>query len=116
MFNGCLAVVYSVSLWSLLYLFCSVNLWWACFLTLLCVRVHAGQEMKMLQASWRKECERARVTSVQQGQRLDGALQRVTDLEASVSRKEQLILQQKKLLEDVKVQSRCVCECVCACC
>ncbi|XP_031426705.1 TSC complex subunit 1a [Clupea harengus] len=67
---------------------------------------HANQEMKMLQASWRKECERARVTSVQQGQRLDGALQRVTDLEASVSRKEQLILQQKKLLEDVKVQSR----------
>ncbi|XP_062398332.1 TSC complex subunit 1a [Sardina pilchardus] len=67
---------------------------------------NASKEMRMLQSSWRKECERARVTSVQQGQRLDGALQRVTDLEAALSRKEQLVLQQKKLLEDVKLQSR----------
>ncbi|XP_041956465.1 TSC complex subunit 1a [Alosa sapidissima] len=66
----------------------------------------ATKEMRMLQSSWRKECDRARVTSVQQGQRLDGAVQRVSDLEAALSRKEQLILQQKKLLEDVKLQSR----------
>ncbi|XP_063051800.1 TSC complex subunit 1a [Engraulis encrasicolus] len=67
---------------------------------------NASQEMRMLQASWRKECERARVASVQQGQRLDGALQRVTDLEASVNKKEQLILTQRKLLDDVKLKSR----------
>ncbi|KAL2092005.1 hypothetical protein ACEWY4_011803 [Coilia grayii] len=67
---------------------------------------NATQEMRMLQASWRKECERARVTSVQQGQRLDGAQQRVTDLEASLNKKEQLILTQRKLLEDVKLKSR----------
>ncbi|XP_030647399.1 TSC complex subunit 1a isoform X2 [Chanos chanos] len=66
----------------------------------------ANKELKMLQTSTQKEMERLRQSSVQQNQHLDTAQQRITDLEAQLSKKDQLILEQKKLLESVKNQAK----------
>lgn len=59
----------------------------------------------MLQASSLREVERLRQSSLQQSQRLDAAQQRITDLETQLTKKEQVIREQKKLLENVKSQA-----------
>lgn len=59
----------------------------------------------MLQASSLREVERLRQSSLQQSQRLDAAQQRITDLETQLAKKEQVIREQKKLLENVKSQA-----------
>ncbi|KAM6986129.1 TSC complex subunit 1b [Aplochiton taeniatus] len=78
----------------------------------LCVQElhHAGpgktKEAQMLQASWGKEVERLRQSLLSQGQKLEAAQQRVAELETQLSKKEHLIAEQKKFLEDVKGQAK----------
>lgn len=60
----------------------------------------------MLQMCSTRETERLRQSSVQQSQRLEAAQQRITDLETQLTKKEHLILEQKKLLENVKNQAK----------
>lgn len=63
------------------------------------------KELNMLQASSLNEAERLRQNSLQQSQRLEAAQQRITDLETQHTKKEQVIREQKKLLENVKSQA-----------
>uniref|UniRef100_A0A8C1IEB2 TSC complex subunit 1a n=1 Tax=Cyprinus carpio TaxID=7962 RepID=A0A8C1IEB2_CYPCA len=65
----------------------------------------ASKELNMLQASSLNEAERLRQNSLQQSQRLEAAQQRITDLETQHTKKEQVIREQKKLLENVKSQA-----------
>lgn len=60
----------------------------------------------MLQMCSTRETERLRQSSIQQSQRLEAAQQRITDLETQLTKKEHLILEQKKLLENVKNQAK----------
>lgn len=60
----------------------------------------------MLQMSWGKETERLKQNLLLQSQKLDAAQQRVTELETQLSKKEHLIAEQKKFLEDVKAQAK----------
>ncbi|XP_060763390.1 TSC complex subunit 1a isoform X2 [Neoarius graeffei] len=64
------------------------------------------KEKKMLQMCSTRESERLRQSSIQQSQRLEAAQQRITDLETQLTKKEHLILEQKKLLENVKNQAK----------
>lgn len=59
----------------------------------------------MLQASSLREVEHLRQSSLQQSQRFEAAQQRITDLETQLTKKEQVIREQKKLLENVKSQA-----------
>lgn len=59
----------------------------------------------MLQASSLREVEHLRQSSLQQSQRFEAAQQRITDLETQLTKKEQVIREQKKLLESVKSQA-----------
>lgn len=59
----------------------------------------------MLQASSLREVERLRQSSLQQSQRFEAAQQRIADLETHLTKKEQVIREQKKLLENVKSQA-----------
>lgn len=59
----------------------------------------------MLQASSLREVEHLKQSSLQQNQRLEAAQQRITDLETQLAKKEQVIREQKKLLENVKSQT-----------
>lgn len=65
-----------------------------------------NQEAQMLQVSYRKEVETLRQSLLVQGQKLEAAQQRVTELETHLSKKEHLIAEQKKFLEDVKCQAK----------
>lgn len=60
----------------------------------------------MLQMSWGKETERLKQNLLLQSQKLDAAQQRVAELETQLSKKEHLIAEQKKFLEDVKTQAK----------
>uniref|UniRef100_A0A8C8I5S3 TSC complex subunit 1b n=1 Tax=Oncorhynchus tshawytscha TaxID=74940 RepID=A0A8C8I5S3_ONCTS len=64
------------------------------------------KEAQMVQASWGKEVERLRQSLLQQGQKLEAAQQRVGELETQLTKKEHLIVEQKKFLEDVKGQAK----------
>ncbi|XP_069379266.1 TSC complex subunit 1a isoform X2 [Paralichthys olivaceus] len=63
-------------------------------------------EVSMLQCSVGKECQRLRDSEVQQRQMLEAANHRIVELESQLTKKDQLIQDQKKLLEDTKAQSR----------
>ncbi|XP_056313869.1 TSC complex subunit 1a isoform X1 [Danio aesculapii] len=65
----------------------------------------AHKELNMLQATSVREGERLRQSSLQQSQRLEAAQQRITDLENQLTKKEQVIREQKKLLDNVKRQA-----------
>lgn len=60
----------------------------------------------MLQCSVGKEYQRLKDSDVQQRQKLEAANHRIAELENQLAKKDQLILDQKKLLEDTKAQSR----------
>uniref|UniRef100_A0A3P9LQW4 TSC complex subunit 1 n=1 Tax=Oryzias latipes TaxID=8090 RepID=A0A3P9LQW4_ORYLA len=64
------------------------------------------QEARMLQTSYAKEVEALRQSLLVQGQKLEAAQQRVSELETHLSKKEHLIAEQKKFLEDVKCQAK----------
>lgn len=72
---------------------------------------HAGPdntklEVQMLTGSYGKEVDTLRQSLLVQGQKLEAAQQRVTELETLLTKKEHLIAEQKKFLEDVKGQAR----------
>lgn len=60
----------------------------------------------MVQVSWGKEVERLRQSLLQQGQKLEAAQQRVGELETQLTKKEHLIVEQKKFLDDVKGRAK----------
>ncbi|XP_052393256.1 hamartin [Carassius gibelio] len=65
-----------------------------------------SKEVQMLQTSWGKETERLKQNLLLQSQKLDAAQQRVAELETQLAKKEHLIVEQKKFLEDVKTQAK----------
>ncbi|XP_059382153.1 TSC complex subunit 1b isoform X2 [Carassius carassius] len=65
-----------------------------------------GKEVQMLQTSWGKETECLKQNLLLQTQKLDAAQQRVAELESQLTKKEHLIAEQKKFLEDVKAQAK----------
>ncbi|XP_062867233.1 TSC complex subunit 1b [Trichomycterus rosablanca] len=65
-----------------------------------------SQEAQMVQASLMKEVERLKQHLLLQGQKLDAAQQRVVEIETQLSKKDHLIAEQKKFLEDVKCQAK----------
>ncbi|XP_072227488.1 TSC complex subunit 1b isoform X2 [Leuresthes tenuis] len=71
---------------------------------------HSGtdntKESLMLQLSYAKEVETLKQSLLVQGQKLEAAQQRVAELETHLSKKEHLIAEQKKFLEDVKCQAK----------
>ncbi|XP_020491710.2 TSC complex subunit 1b [Labrus bergylta] len=71
---------------------------------------HAGadntKEAQMLKVSYGKEVETLRQSLLVQGQKLEASQQRVAELETHLTKKEHLIVEQKKFLEDVKCQAR----------
>lgn len=62
----------------------------------------------MLKASFAKEVGALRQNLLIQEQKLEAAQQRVAELETQLSKKEHLIIEQKKFLEDVKCQTKSV--------
>uniref|UniRef100_A0A665VSL1 TSC complex subunit 1b n=1 Tax=Echeneis naucrates TaxID=173247 RepID=A0A665VSL1_ECHNA len=64
------------------------------------------KESQMLQVSYGKEVETLRQSLLVQGQKLEASQQRVAELETHLSKKEHLIAEQKKFLEDVKCQAK----------
>ncbi|KAI4901435.1 hypothetical protein NFI96_014724 [Prochilodus magdalenae] len=65
-----------------------------------------SKEVQMLQLSWGKEVERLKQSLLLQGQKLDASQQRIVELETQLSKKDHLIAEQKKFLEDVKCQAK----------
>ncbi|KAI4786487.1 hypothetical protein KUCAC02_037087, partial [Chaenocephalus aceratus] len=63
-------------------------------------------EASMLQCTVGKEHQRLKDGDIMQRQKLEAANHRAAELEVQLGRKEQLILDQKKLLEDSKARSR----------
>uniref|UniRef100_A0A8C7BZK8 TSC complex subunit 1 n=1 Tax=Neovison vison TaxID=452646 RepID=A0A8C7BZK8_NEOVI len=64
------------------------------------------KEVEMMKAACRKELEKNRSHVLQQNQRLDTSQKRILELESHLAKKDHLLLEQKKYLEDVKVQAR----------
>nr|XP_020450979.1 hamartin-like [Monopterus albus] len=67
---------------------------------------HHWAEASMLQCIVGKEYQRLKDSEVLQRQKLEAANHRITELENQLAKKDHLILDQKKLLEDTKAQSR----------
>ncbi|KAF7642324.1 hypothetical protein LDENG_00260180 [Lucifuga dentata] len=67
---------------------------------------HHSTEASMLQCSVGQEFQRLQDSELQHRQKLEAANHRISELESQLTRKEQLILDQKKLLEETKSQSR----------
>nr|XP_003935958.1 hamartin isoform X1 [Saimiri boliviensis boliviensis]XP_010344713.1 hamartin isoform X1 [Saimiri boliviensis boliviensis]XP_039317288.1 hamartin isoform X1 [Saimiri boliviensis boliviensis] len=64
------------------------------------------KEVEMMKAAYRKELEKNRSQVLQQTQRLDTSQKRILELESHLAKKDHLLLEQKKYLEDVKLQAR----------
>ncbi|XP_062937586.1 hamartin isoform X1 [Cynocephalus volans] len=64
------------------------------------------KEVEMMKAAYRKELEKNRSHVLQQNQRLDTSQKRISELESLLAKKDHLLLEQKKYLEDVKLQAR----------
>uniref|UniRef100_A0A8C3PP58 TSC complex subunit 1 n=1 Tax=Calidris pygmaea TaxID=425635 RepID=A0A8C3PP58_9CHAR len=64
------------------------------------------KEFNMLNAALRKELDKAKLCVQQQSQRLDASQKRIAELESQLAKKDHLFLEQKKYLEDVKIQAR----------
>lgn len=64
------------------------------------------KEVEVMKAAYRKELEKHRNHALQQSQRLDTSQRRVLELEAQLAKKDHLLVEQKKYLEDVKLQAR----------
>ncbi|XP_074526805.1 TSC complex subunit 1a [Halichoeres trimaculatus] len=67
---------------------------------------HHWTEMSMLQCSVGKEYQRLKDSDVQHRQKLEAANHRISELENQLAKRDQLILDQKKLLDETKAQSR----------
>lgn len=64
------------------------------------------KEVEVMKAAYRKELEKHRSHALQQSQRLDTSQRRVLELEGQLAKKDHLLVEQKKYLEDVKLQAR----------
>ncbi|XP_069729348.1 hamartin isoform X1 [Phaenicophaeus curvirostris] len=64
------------------------------------------KEVEMLHAAFRKELEKAKLCVQQQSQSLEASQKRIAELESQLAKKDHLFLEQKKYLEDVKIQAR----------
>ncbi|KAL2099543.1 hypothetical protein ACEWY4_003937 [Coilia grayii] len=64
------------------------------------------KEKQMVKVASAKEAERLRQNLLSQAQKLEAAQQRAAELETQLSKKEHLIAEQKKFLEDVKLQAK----------
>lgn len=60
----------------------------------------------MRQTSFNKQVESLKQSLLVQGQKLEAAQQRVAELETHLTKKDHLIAEQKKFLEDVKCQAK----------
>ncbi|XP_069465419.1 hamartin [Ambystoma mexicanum] len=69
-------------------------------------RTHTTQEMEMLKHACQHEKDQAEFRLARQCQSLDCAHRALAELEANMGRKELLLLEQKKYLEDVKTMAR----------
>ncbi|XP_074871938.1 hamartin isoform X2 [Carettochelys insculpta] len=65
-----------------------------------------SKEVEMMQAAFQKELEKAKLCVQQQSQRLDASQKRIVELESQLSKRDHLLLEQKKYLEDVKIHAR----------
>ncbi|XP_051022956.1 hamartin isoform X2 [Acomys russatus] len=63
------------------------------------------KEVEMMKTAYRKDLEKNRSHLLQQNQRLDASQRRVLELESLLAKKDHLLLEQKKYLEDVKSQA-----------
>lgn len=104
-----------IALGSISFIYVVENLTSAKFLRLLKIKLLTSrvslcpspfQETQMVQASYGKEVEMLRQNLLAQAQKLEAAQQRVTELETLLSKKEHLVVEQKKFLEDVKGQAK----------
>ncbi|XP_063000945.1 hamartin [Elgaria multicarinata webbii] len=64
------------------------------------------KEVESMQAAFKKELERAKYCVQQQSQHLEASQKRIVELESQLTKRDHLLLEQKKYLEDVKVQAR----------
>ncbi|XP_007425258.1 hamartin [Python bivittatus] len=64
------------------------------------------KEVEIMQTAFRKELERAKSCLLQQSQQVEASQNRIAELESQLTKKDHLLLEQKKYLEDVKVQAR----------
>ncbi|XP_066466698.1 hamartin isoform X2 [Tiliqua scincoides] len=64
------------------------------------------KEVEIMQTAFRKELEKAKCCVQQQSQQLEASQKRIAELESQLSKRDHLLLEQKKYLEDVKVQAR----------
>lgn len=66
----------------------------------------AFQEVEIMQAAFRKDLEKAKCYVQQQNQQLEACQKRVAELESQLTKRDHLLLEQKKYLEEVKIQAR----------
>ncbi|XP_026543090.1 hamartin isoform X1 [Notechis scutatus] len=64
------------------------------------------KEVGIMQTAFRKELERAKSFLLLQNQKVEASQNRITELESQLTKKDHLLLEQKKYLEDVKLQAR----------
>ncbi|KAJ6652236.1 hypothetical protein lerEdw1_012960 [Lerista edwardsae] len=64
------------------------------------------KEVELMQTAFRKELEKAKCYVQQQSQQLEASQKRIVELESQLAKRDHLLLEQKKYLEDVKVQAR----------
>ncbi|KAJ1134232.1 hypothetical protein NDU88_000687 [Pleurodeles waltl] len=69
-------------------------------------RMHTTQEMEMLKLAFQNEKDQAEFCLAKQSQSLESAQRGIAEMEAYVAKKELLLLEQKKYLEDVKTMAR----------
>ncbi|XP_039620235.1 hamartin-like [Polypterus senegalus] len=65
-----------------------------------------SKEEEMLKIAYEKENEKLRFNAIQQSQRLEASQRRIVELETQFTKKEHLLMEQKKYLEDFKSQAR----------
>ncbi|XP_063172493.1 hamartin [Candoia aspera] len=64
------------------------------------------KEVETMQLAFRKELERAKSCLLLQSQQVEASQNRIAELESQLAKRDHLLLEQKKYLEDVKVQAR----------
>uniref|UniRef100_A0ABM5F6I2 Hamartin isoform X2 n=1 Tax=Pogona vitticeps TaxID=103695 RepID=A0ABM5F6I2_9SAUR len=64
------------------------------------------KEVEIKQTAFRKELERAKSCVQQQSQQLEASQRRIVELESQLTKRDHLLLEQKKYLEDVKLKAR----------
>ncbi|XP_060106536.1 hamartin [Heteronotia binoei] len=64
------------------------------------------KEVEVMQAAFRKDLEKAKCYVQQQNQQLEACQKRIAELESQLTKRDHLLLEQKKYLEEVKVQAR----------